>query len=366
MGGWLAERVDRQILTFISHYGTHPGEDGEDSFNRLALYLFAYQYAYNTPYRMTCLRQNATPDSVRSWRNIPAAPLGSYRNGIFACFSPQRAKRMFESPDVYGGRRDRHFIDALDLFDASAMRNFSRCLLPDGADLAMRMLLPSPVETPHSSLSYLCSIVAEKYSNDPEWFVEAGRPRFDLLIDDLKEASKSGSPRLIIGHGSSFLRLFDMMSENRLSLKLAAGSRLMVSGGCYRGAVEVKNDEFLRLAKQSLGIPAPWVVNMYARTILSSQIYDDCLANAVAGKPPAPTIKIPPPWVRVAVIDPKTGNPADAGTPGHLRVWDLANRGSAVTVQTDDIAVPDGAGFRVIGRVKPYGSEPPVQTRTRE
>jgi hypothetical protein len=58
-----------------------------------------------------------------------------------------------------------------------------------------------------------------------------------------------------------------------------------------------------------------------------------------------------PPWVRTRVVDPRDGRDCADGEPGVLVHYDLANTGSVLAVQTSDLGVREGAGFRVLGRL---------------
>lgn len=57
-----------------------------------------------------------------------------------------------------------------------------------------------------------------------------------------------------------------------------------------------------------------------------------------------------PPWTRVQVINPETGREARNGERGLIRVFDLANRASAIAIQTEDVGVRCGDGFELAGR----------------
>jgi hypothetical protein len=52
----------------------------------------------------------------------------------------------------------------------------------------------------------------------------------------------------------------------------------------------------------------------------------------------------------VRVVDPETGEDAAAGALGGLHVYDLANTGSVLALQTADLGRAAGDGFEVIGR----------------
>ena len=65
-----------------------------------------------------------------------------------------------------------------------------------------------------------------------------------------------------------------------------------------------------------------------------------------------------PPWVRTRAVDPDTLDALPPGTMGILQHFDLANLGSVMAVQTEDLGVVDydRARFTLLGRAP--GSEP--------
>jgi hypothetical protein len=92
-------------------------------------------------------------------------------------------------------------------------------------------------------------------------------------------------------------------------------------------------------------VPARRSVNQYGMTELGSQFYDSVLRS-----PDAPRRKLRPPWTRVRVVDPATGREAAQGSPGALVIFDLANTGSVLALQTADVGCAFADGFEVLGR----------------
>ena len=93
------------------------------------------------------------------------------------------------------------------------------------------------------------------------------------------------------------------------------------------------------------------VVNQYGMTELGSQFYDSTLVD-----PDGPRRKLAPPWTRVRLVDPTTGDDVEVGELGMIVIHDLANTGSIAAIQTADlgraVVGEDGEaiGFDVIGR----------------
>ena len=57
-----------------------------------------------------------------------------------------------------------------------------------------------------------------------------------------------------------------------------------------------------------------------------------------------------PHWARTAVVDPETLEELPAGQTGLLKHIDLANRGSVIAIQTEDLGHTAEAGFEIVGR----------------
>jgi hypothetical protein len=87
------------------------------------------------------------------------------------------------------------------------------------------------------------------------------------------------------------------------------------------------------------------MVNQYGMTELASQFYDSVLVQ-----PRETRRKLGPPWTRVVITDPASGEPVAPGAIGTVIVYDLANTGSILAIQTADLGRTVEDGFEVIGR----------------
>ena len=56
------------------------------------------------------------------------------------------------------------------------------------------------------------------------------------------------------------------------------------------------------------------------------------------------------PWARALIISAETGLEVSEGEIGLIRVLDLANIYSAMTIQTEDLGIRRGTGFEMVGR----------------
>jgi hypothetical protein len=118
----------------------------------------------------------------------------------------------------------------------------------------------------------------------------------------------------------------------------------METGG-FKGRVQVvERDELYRRLETAFGIPQPAIVAEYGMTELLSQYYD-----APAFRTAVTRVKAGPPWLRALVVD-AAGRECPPGETGFLRHVDLANRSSAVAVDTDDRGYRVPGGFVLLGR----------------
>jgi hypothetical protein len=135
----------------------------------------------------------------------------------------------------------------------------------------------------------------------------------------------------------------------------------MDTGGYKGRSRDVPKGELYRLYGERWNIPLTHVVNEYGMTELGSQFYDSTLRDwtertEMRHLQISARRKVPPPWVRVQVVDPETLSPLAEGATGLLRFYDLANLHTVCAVQTDDLGQQRGPGFEVLGRAT--GAEP--------
>ena len=127
-------QIDTHVLDFIA------APDGQD-FGALALAVFAYQFEHNLPYQRFCLARDKTPETVRTWKAIPAVPTVAFKELNLSCGPPEK---IFLTSGTTRGqeKRGRHLVPDLQLYHASALAHFSQCVLPEKRPL--RGLEPDP------------------------------------------------------------------------------------------------------------------------------------------------------------------------------------------------------------------------------
>jgi hypothetical protein len=327
------ERLQYNIESFL--------RSGEGDFSRLALELFAYQFERNPPYQAYCQSLGITPSHVKGWQNIPAVPIQAFKSAALATFPPNQAAAIFQSSRTTGQTSSRHYLRALTYYETALKASFAAHLLEDKVKMPLFILAPSPAEAPHSSLSWMLDVVKRAFgAAGSVALVTRGRLDELWLATLLARAEATHEPVALLGTTIAFLGFFDYAQKAHKKYKLAAGSRLMDTGGMKTEKREISRAEFVRRAGEVFGIPEKACFNEYGMCELSSQFYGQGVSSYLEG----------PAWTRTLVIDPVTGQAAAAGTPGLLRHFDLANVDSVLAIQTEDIGVADGTGFVLQGR----------------
>jgi hypothetical protein len=167
----------------------------------------------------------------------------------------------------------------------------------------------------------------------------------------------------LLGTSFSFVHWLDRLDQHGERYDLPKGSRLMDTGG-YKGRTrEIPAPTMRARYARRLGLDPAYCVNEYGMTELCSQYYDASLSERVAragdergtarqaaAGDGAPRRKVAPPWMRTRVVDPETLAPVVPGARGLLQHFDLANLGSVVAVQTEDVGCAVDDGIVVEGR----------------
>ena len=339
--------LEKEILAWMSE---ERWKTDEARFENLALELFRFQAGACAPYRALLEHLSVDPAGIKSWREIPAVPTGAFKELEIRSFPSSEKIHVFRTSGTAAARRGCLYLDTLELYEASLRRSFWRALLADlepGSRVPIRVLAPSPAESPDSSLSHMFGVAVEEWGDAQSGFDFEGavlqREKLERAIEGLTR------PALICGTAFAFVHWLDALADRGVALCPPAGSRLMETGGFKGRSRSVPRRELYASIERHLGIPTRHIVNQYGMTELGSQFYDSVLCDA------GPRRKLEPPWARVRIINPDTGVEAAPGQVGVIEIVDLANTGSVVAVKTSDLGrrvlgagFPDG--FEVLGR----------------
>ncbi len=200
--------------------------------------------------------------------------------------------------------------------------------------------MPNPAERPHSSLGYMMARASERFGDDRTgWYLRGDGLLVEAFERDLHAAIAQGVPVCIAATSFALVRLLDAMSERNRRFELAAGSRIMGTGG-FKGRTRVVERDVLetRLCER-FGLRPGAVFFEYGMTELCSQYYDVAGTRSYVG----------PPWLRPRVVGPDRRT-LPQGEIGSLLHVDLANRSSCIAIQTEDIGMQSADGLVLIGR----------------
>ncbi len=327
-----------------------------DEFESLAIEVFFRQYEENAGYRSWCDALGVAPRSVTRSAEIPAVPVAAFKE-LELCRGTPAAE--FRTSGTGGAGQGRHLLPSLDHYRASAMRNFAACVMPEGWKLRALALAPPPRVRPFSSLSRMLEWVLEEHgAAGSGWFVSERGLESEKLAAALLDSQAAGAQVLLAGSTAAFIAFLSFCDAEGIRLELPGGSRLMDTGG-QKGSgsggvlpLAEFQERFRRRVAATLGIPAHLVVNEYGMTELCTQFYDSSLVDRLARREevPGPRLKLVPAWARVSAVDPVTLSPLPGGETGMLRVVDLANAGSVIAVQTEDLGTVVPGGFVLEGR----------------
>lgn len=330
------------------------GSQTEPRFDDLARATFAFQYEASPAYRAFCDRRGRTPDTVSRWQQIPALPTTAFKSVDLACAPAEKV--FLTSGTTQGGeRRGRHLVPRLELYRKGALAHFRRMVLPDGMTPRFVGLLGSPDVLPDSSLTQMVEWLRHDVADgDGEYLVDAAGFDPARAVERIAQLARDGRPLCLIGVRVVFTSLLDHCRTERRVLELPANSRIVDTGG-PKGGRTLSDAGFLAASWSVLGVPGYYCINEYGMTELCSQYYDDVLLTRFAGEN-GKRRKLAPDWMRTLAVDPSTLEPLPDGEPGLLCHFDLANAGSVLAVQTEDLGVLERGRVKLMGRVP--GAEP--------
>lgn len=353
-----------------------PSSNGALEFNELARQLFALQYAHNKSYRCYCRSQKVSPGMISDWTQIPAIPAVAFKEMELTSLPVSDRTRVFHSSGTTKQQPSRHVHNAesLRIYEASLMSWFNAHVVPDlnaelqsaaTADpsslcsfrrLPILFLTPSQVMAPHSSLVHMFETIHREFGASGSLFIGkldaegAWQIDCEMALRFLDHAVRTDAPIMLLGTAFTFVHLLDALEERKLAFALPQGSRVMETGGYKGRSRSMPKGELHQSIADQLGIPKTHIIAEYGMSELSSQAYDLKVPCSVFGVPCADRAFHFPPWARVQIISPETGQEVNEGQTGLIRVFDLANLSSVLAVQTEDLGVRRGSGFELIGR----------------
>jgi len=320
----------------------------EKEFDGLALELFGLQFEHNKPYRRFCEARGVLPGSLEGWKEIPAMPTSAFKELELTCLPLEQRTKVFHSSGTTQHRPSRHFhsAESLEIYEEACWRSFETNVISkeirdrkqesrgggrwsvisdQGTETELVILTPGAEEARHSSLVHMFETVRRRMGAVESVFV--GRTGADgswrIDFGPAIEALKTERPVLVLGTAFSFVHLLDYFGELDLRFKLAAGSRVMETGGYKGRSRSLPKKELHRLITRRLGVQESEIICEYGMSELSSQAYNKVtgdtwqmtngggLRTRVEGQGRRQFSF--PPWARVQIISPENGREVAMG-----------------------------------------------------
>jgi len=348
----LATRIREYIDLCAAHYFDpellqEPGfaAHADAEFNGLAIMLFTLQFQSNAAYRRICEARGIQPDTVIHWSDIPCVPTEAFKELDLSSIPPEGRTHEFHSSGTTQQKRSRHLhhADSLALYEHSAWTWFKQRALCGNVDFRLLFLTPPATQSPNSSLVHMFDLVRREMGQGTETFLGSATDdgAWTVSLDALSTAMRDEADRpiFLLGTAFSFVHLLDELGKRGVRLRLPPDSRVLETGGYKGRSRTLPRTELHELIAARLGIGPANTRCEYGMSELSSQAYDDEKGLFQF-----------PPWARVRVVSPETGQEVRDGEVGLLRVLDLANVFSVMAVQTADLAIRRGEGFELLGR----------------
>ncbi|GAB4210841.1 MAG: coenzyme F390 synthetase [Sandaracinaceae bacterium] len=325
--------------------------------------IAAWQAEHVPPFARLCAARGARFD--RGPDGWPALPTDVFRFARVSAFEEGADVATFLTSGTTSGARGAHpFVD-LALYDEASLA-FGEVMLFSPMDGPARtipfdlvMLAFAPAEHPESSLGYMLGRFAARRARldagcRVTWALGDDGVRTDALVTALEAATRDGRPVCMAGTSFAFVFADRALGDRRFALP--EESRVMVTGGFKGRTEELSAAELRERVARRYGIPTRAIVSEYGMTELSSQLWGRGVRDAGRGHPDETRELLAwPPWVRVTAVDPETLAPLPEGVRGALRIDDVANLDSCVSIQTADLGeivrdVEGRASLVLVGR----------------
>ena len=273
------------------------------------------------------------------WREAPWVPTEAFRRFDLCASAPQESDVIFETSGTTTGTPGRRRAPDLSLYHAGMVKPFLDALLDGDRDKRPWIsLIPTAQELPTSSLSHMVSALAAPYAD-----LEASSDHLDASGLDVSGARIAldalERPALILATSFALINLLDAWSGP--GVRLPHGTRLMLTGG-FKGRSRTLDASSLEsLIGERLGLSGDAIIGEYGMTEWTSQAY------GVGARPAL----VPPPWLRLRVIDPVTLQDQAPGVAGLVAAFDLLNLDNVSAILTSDIGSLDPQGrLSLLGR----------------
>jgi len=299
----------------------------EHNFEERALELFVFQYNNNKIYQDYINHLNIPLGKVNSISEIPFLPIRFFKSHRVQTGS-FKAEQIFESSGTTG-ITSKHYIEDLEYYKKISTWIF-RSFFGELKDSVVIGLLPSYLERDNSSLVYMVNHFIDQSNDTRSGFYLSN---FHELSELLQSPRINKSPVFLFGVTFALLELAEKYSFNNKNLFI------IETGGMKGRGKELIRQELHK--KLSGAFHTKNIFSEYGMTELLSQAYMN-----------KDGLFYTPPWMRIfirEIYDPFCL--AEENKTGVIQVIDLANVHSCAFIETEDLGIRIGNGFKVLGRL---------------
>jgi hypothetical protein len=328
------------------------GESPAESFDALGLSIARYQADRVPAYGRLLAAKDVDLRRTEWVRDLPAVPTDAFRLARIAAHAAEEDAVVFRTSGTTSGARGEHALSTTATYERAALGWGRWGLFFDAPPSMNAVALTPPPGYPGaaSSLHFMIHLFASELATRAHYLQRSP----DALVDPAELvrvcAGLRAFPLVVMGASFAFVHLLDALGAERVPL--AAGSRIMHTGGFKGRSREVAPGELIARIAATFAVPESAVVGEYGMTELSSQLYEGTLraARGLADGNARHGVFMAPPWLRVVAVDAGTLRPLPQGEIGILRFEDLANVDSALVVQTADRGRCHGDEVELLGR----------------
>jgi hypothetical protein len=322
----MRDAIKKRVLDFVA-------DPQPDLFDTLALDVLRYQTKVIPTYGQLL---NARKYDFQSWRHAPLIPAEIFRDISLAPKADRYQATFLTSGTTGSGRQGKRDVLDLDFYHAGMAPPFIANVL--GGDLTPKpwLSLIAPVtRTPESSLAHMVDNLAPGLATELIHLASTEGLDAQRSLRVLKRLARTETPCIILTTGFALAHLLESLEGERL--KLAAGSRLMLTGGFKGRRYRLEENELVEAVSQRLGLAAEDVIAEYGMTELSSQAYGSPFAA--------------PHWLKLRVVDPVTHVDLPTEEVGLVAFFDLLNVDNVSAILSSDLGTLNLEGrLTLLGR----------------
>ncbi|MGB0933274.1 MAG: acyl transferase [Lishizhenia sp.] len=298
----------------------------EDTFEKVALEVFKFQYANCGIYRQFCdLLNRPFPKTIKE---IPFLPVTFFKSEKILS-EGYHISKTFKSSGTTGSIRSNHHVVKLELYEKSFHLTFEQAIGKPSRQVIIA-LLPSYLEQGESSLLYMVDKLIEKSQNTYSgYFLD----NVEQLPDYIKKIKKNAPDKQVVIIGVSYALLDLAAFKPDLSNVI-----VIETGGMKGRRKEMTKEDLHETLERAFNIPV--ISSEYGMTELLSQAYSVKNQKFIA-----------PPWMKVMIRDINDAfSYLENRKTGGINVIDLANLYSCSFISTQDLGKIHENGFKILGR----------------